>query len=65
MACCYYFNRWKNIRLTEEKADVFSKNRDHTWFFLFSKSGFTQAVMDEAEKDETIILVNLDELMMR
>ena len=63
--------KWRNEKLDlsvlqtlKEKADVFSKNRERTWFFLFSKSGFTQAVMDEAEKDETIILINLDELMM-
>lgn len=45
-----------------DKADVFSKNRKRTWFVLFSKSGFTQAVIDEAENNKNIIIVDIKEL---
>ena len=62
--------KWRNekldigvLRSLEKKADVFCRNREHTWFVLFSKSGFTKAVLDEAERNETLILVDLDELM--
>ena len=44
------------------KADVFSKTRNHTWYILFSKSGFTDAVIAESKKDDSIILVDLDAL---
>ena len=53
------------LQALKEKADTFRKNRDRTWFVLFSKSGFTQAVIEEAEKDDTVILVDLNNLMMR
>ena len=53
------------LQALKEKADTFRKNRDRTWFVLFSKSGFTQAVIEEAKKDDTVILVDLNNLMMR
>ena len=63
--------KWRNEKLDlsvfqtlKEKADVFSKNRDRTWFVLFSKSGFTQAVIEEAEKNNSLILVDMNELMI-
>lgn len=61
--------KWRNEKLdlsvlkaVREKADVFRKKRGQTWFILFSKSGFTDAVIAEAEKDSSIILVGLDQL---
>ncbi len=40
--------KWRNEKLDlgvvkklKEKADIFSSNRNQTWFVLFSKSGFT------------------------
>ncbi len=62
--------KWHNEKLDlavlyglQKKADVFNPRRTRTWFILFSKSGFTQAVMEAAEKDENIILVDIGELM--
>lgn len=61
--------KWRNEKLdnsvlekVRKKADVFSNNREHTWFVLFSKSGFTKAVREEAERDGSIILVGLEEI---
>lgn len=49
--------KWRNEKLDltvlqelQKKADVFSKTREHTWYILFSKSGFTQAIIEESEK---------------
>jgi len=57
--------KWKNekldlavLRQLQKKADVFKKKRGDTWFVLFSKSGFTDAVLAEAAADERVILVD-------
>lgn len=62
--------KWKNELLDysvledlKKKADAFSTNRENTYYVLFSKSGFTQAVIDEASRDENIILVNLNDIV--
>lgn len=62
--------KWKHEKIDlsvlnklKEKADVFSRDRDHTWYVLFSLSGFTDAVVTEAKKENNIILVGLDEIM--
>ena len=62
--------KWKNeklditiLRQLKEKADIFHKNRENTWYVLFSKSGFTEAVIEEAEKDKNILLVDVNKLM--
>ncbi|XCP83998.1 ATP-binding protein [Roseburia hominis] len=62
--------KWRNEKLDlgvvkklMEKADIFSKNRNKTWFVLFSKGGFTDAVIEAAQKDDKIILVGLDDIM--
>ena len=59
--------KWRNEKLDlavlqelKENADIFNRNRANTWFVLFSKSGFTGAVMDEASADDKIILVDLN-----
>lgn len=61
--------KWRNelldfsvLKKLKEKADVFCSNRKNTWFYLFSKSGFTDTVIAEAEKDEHIILVTIEEM---
>ena len=63
--------KWRNEKLDigvlnslKEKADIFCQKREHTWFVLFSKSGFTKAVLEEAEKAEDIMLVDLEQLIM-
>ncbi|MBQ3513244.1 MAG: ATP-binding protein [Lachnospiraceae bacterium] len=62
--------KWRNekldlsvLRELKAKADIFSKNRKSTYYVLFSKSGFTDAVINEAKADSSILLVDLDELM--
>ena len=62
--------KWRNEKLDlavlyglQKKADVFNPRRTNTWFILFSKTGFTQAVTEEAEKNENIILVDIRKLM--
>ena len=45
------------------KADAFSMNRKNSYYVLFSKSGFTEAVLNEAKSDNHILLVDLTELM--
>ena len=62
--------KWRNEKLDisvlkdlKAKADVFSKNRKNSYYVLFSKSGFTEAVLNEAKSDDSILLVDLAELM--
>ncbi len=62
--------KWRNekldigvLRTLKEKADLFTKARSQTWYVLFSKSGFTDAVMEEAEKDDSMILVGIDDIL--
>lgn len=58
--------KWRNekldlaiLRELEKKADIFNKNRLDTWFILFSKSGFTEAVIEETVKNDKIMLVDM------
>lgn len=62
--------KWKNemidmsiLKKLESQADVFKKDRGNTYFVLFSKSGFTDAVKEEATKNNKIILVDMKDLM--
>ncbi len=64
--------KWRNEKLglsvledLRKKADVFNKNRNTTYYVLFSKSGFTDAVIEEAQKDDSILLVSLEMLMKK
>ncbi len=62
--------KWRNekidigvVNVLREKADVFSKERNMTWFALFSKGGFTDKVKKLAENDDKIILVELADIV--
>lgn len=62
--------KWRNektdmavLRELKESADVFNKERDNTWFVLFTKTGFTDAVINEAASDPAIILVDMNMIM--
>jgi hypothetical protein len=62
--------KWRNEALDlsvlndlRRRTDVFSKRRGKTWYFLFSKSGFTKAVLDEAANGENIVTIDLKELL--
>jgi adenosyl cobinamide kinase/adenosyl cobinamide phosphate guanylyltransferase len=46
-----------------QRADVFNKNRRETWYYLFSKASFTSAILEEAKKDDHVVLVDLKELL--
>lgn len=62
--------KWRNepmdmpiLNRLREKADIFCAKRKKTWFILFSKSGFTQSVKETAARDESVILVDLKDIM--
>lgn len=62
--------KWRNepldlpvLHALERKADVFTKKRDNTWLYLFSKSGFTNAVQEAASRNNKIKLINLDDIL--
>ena len=63
---CKWRNEKVDISVLHElklKADIFSKNRKSTYYVLFSKPGFTDAVKNEANSDDSILLVDLNMLM--
>lgn len=62
--------KWRNepvdfsvLQKLKERADVFSQRREKTWFVLFSKSGFSEALREEAAKSEEIILVEARDMI--
>ena len=62
--------KWRNekldlpvLRELKAKADLFSRSRNNTYYVLFSKSGFTEAVINEAESGSGILLVDLNKIM--
>ena len=62
--------KWRNEKLDlpvffdlKKKAEVVCNKRNHTYYVLFSKSGFTDAMMEEARKDNSIMLVGLKQIM--
>lgn len=62
--------KWRNEKLDipvlnelYRRAGIFCMGYCQMWYYLFSKSGFTKAVLDEAEKNQNIVLVDLKELM--
>ena len=66
MCECKWRNELVDLSVLQElrrKVDVFPGKRNQTWYVLFSKSGFTSAVVEEAERDEKILLVDLDDMI--
>lgn len=66
MAECKWRSEALDLSVLKElrrKADVFNRNRRKTYYYLFSRSGFTEAVHEEAERDESIVLVELKDLL--
>ncbi len=62
--------KWRNgktdlamLKKLKEKADAFKNDRGETWFVLFSKSGFTDALACEAQQDGHVLLVNLEDML--
>ena len=64
--------KWRN-ELTDysvfmelkKKGDVFSKKRkcNEIWYILFSKSGFTETLLEEARENQHLILVTIEEIL--
>jgi hypothetical protein len=67
IACeCKWRNEALDLSVLNElrrRTDVFCKRREETWYFLFSKSGFTKAVLDEAASNENVVAIDLKELL--
>lgn len=62
--------KWRNekldlsvLRELKAKADIFTMNRNNTYYIFFSKSGFTETVINEAKLDSSIMLVDLADIM--
>jgi len=62
--------KWRRERLDlpvlerlRQKADAFNRNREHTWYVLFSQSGFTDRMKEAARTDSGIILVDMDAII--
>lgn len=62
--------KWRNELLGVQvldglrmKADVFNKFRKRTWYVLFSKSGFTDTVIEMARADSSVILVSMEDMV--
>ena len=47
----------------KKKSQVFDRSQEKVFYALFSKSGFTQGVIDEAEKDPHLLLFDLNDLI--
>jgi AAA+ ATPase superfamily predicted ATPase len=65
MCECKWRNELLDLSVLQElrrKTELFRGKRNHTWYYLFSKSGFTKAVLEEAKRDKTIVLVDLEKL---
>ena len=59
--------KWRNeptalavLKELQGKADAFYTKRNQTWFVIFSKSGFTEGLQEEAERRDDVILIGLD-----
>lgn len=62
--------KWKNepldlsvVNKLQQKADIFKTQRGNTWYVLFSKAGFTEAVHALSREREDIMLIDLDDIM--
>ena len=52
--------KWRSEALD---LSVLKELRRKADYYLFSRSGFTEAVHEEAERDESIVLVELKDLL--
>ncbi len=62
--------KWRNqltdvsvLEKLEEKADMVDSKRNKTWYVLFSKSGFTSALRQQAEDRGDILLICLKDIL--
>ena len=57
--------KWRNeqtglsvLKELRRKADVFRAKREKTWYILFSRSGYTSGIREEADQRDDVILVD-------
>lgn len=62
--------KWRNELLDlsvlvklKEKVGVIAKKNTEIYYALFSKSGFTKAVLEEAKHDDHLLLIDLSKIM--
>lgn len=62
--------KWRNEIVTlatlnklKESADAFTKNSNSSYFVLFSKSGFSDSLIEKTKTDSSILLIGLDEML--
>lgn len=62
--------KWKNEKLgypvyqeLKDKARTFGRNPSQIWYVLFSKSGFTGSLLEEARQDEHLLLISMEALL--
>lgn len=62
--------KWRNEKLgyqvfqkLKDKVTAFGRKPETVWYVLFSKSGFTDSVLQEAQKNRHLILITMAELM--
>lgn len=63
--------KWRNelldigvLNSLKEKALAFGNKQENVYYALFSKSGFTQSVLDEAKQHPNLMLIDLDKLFI-
>ncbi len=63
--------KWRNepldypvLSALRRKADIMNRYREHTWFVLFSKSGFSNSVLEAAKQEKDVILVSLQDMLV-
>jgi hypothetical protein len=61
--------KWRNepadlavLQALIQKAAVFGAKKDKVYYALFSKSGFTKAVWEEAERRDDVLLFSMKDL---
>ncbi len=62
--------KWRNepldypvLSALRRKADIMNRHREHTWFVLFSKSGFSNSIVEAAKQEKDVILVSLEDML--
>ena len=53
----------QTLHALQQKSEIWKGDDEKKWLILFSKSGFTEDVLAEAEKNKNILTVDLAELM--
>ena len=63
---CKWQNEKTGLSILEDlqrKANFVSNHRNNSWYILFSKNGFTEAIQMEAKQGNHVLLVDIQELV--